>query len=138
MNPPVLGRLLASLRLCISYWLLFRRAGRPSTATLGLGRDSREQRIDFHIIQPLQCSNQVLPQEMALLRGQAVRPGFALAAAEARPPSSGVVSAGRRVTPLARPTIAPKKPSIPPAHAFFRPKKPPSTNQNIHVSRSPN
>jgi hypothetical protein len=29
---------------------------------------SRKQRIDFHIIQPLQCSAQVLRQEMALLR----------------------------------------------------------------------
>ena len=73
-----MGSLLASLRLYISYWLLFRRAGRPSTATLGLGGDSRKQRIDFHIIQPLQCSGQVLRQEMALLRGQSVRSGFAL------------------------------------------------------------
>ena len=46
-------------------------------ATLGLGGDSRKQRIDFHIIQPLQCSGQVLRQEMVLLRGQAVRTGFA-------------------------------------------------------------
>ena len=74
----ILGGLLASLRLCISHWLLFRRAGRPSTATLGLGGDSRKQRIDFHIIQPLQCSGQVLRQEMALLRGRAVRSGLAL------------------------------------------------------------
>ena len=70
-------RLPASLRLCIGYCFSC-RAGRPSTATLGLGGDSRKQRIDFHIIQPLQCSGQVLRQEMALLRGQAVRSGFAL------------------------------------------------------------
>src|SRR6478736_2035883 len=44
-------------------------------ATLGLGGDSRKQCIDFHINQ---CSGQVLRQEMALLRGQAVRPGFVL------------------------------------------------------------
>jgi hypothetical protein len=74
----ILGGLLASLRLCISHWLLFRRAGRPSTATLGLGGDSRKQRIDFHIIQPLQCSSQVLRQDMALLRGRAVRSDLAL------------------------------------------------------------
>jgi hypothetical protein len=69
---------LASLRLCISYWLLFRRAGRPSTATLGLGGDSRKQRVDFHIIQPLQGSGQVVRQEIAVPLRQAVRSGFAL------------------------------------------------------------
>ena len=47
----ILGSLLASLRLCISYyWLLYRRTGQPSTATLGLGGDSHKQGIDFHII----------------------------------------------------------------------------------------
>jgi hypothetical protein len=41
-------------------------SAKSSTATLDLGGDSRKQRIDFHIIQPLQCSGQVLRQEMAL------------------------------------------------------------------------
>ena len=50
---------------------------RQSTATLGLDADRRKQRIDFYIIQPLQCSGQVRRQEMALLRGQGARSGFA-------------------------------------------------------------
>jgi hypothetical protein len=33
---------------------------------LGLGGDSRKPRVDFHIIQPPQCSGQVIRQEMAL------------------------------------------------------------------------
>ena len=49
-----------------------------ATSRLGvLGGDNREQGIDFHIIQPLECSGQILRQEMALLRRQNVRSGFA-------------------------------------------------------------
>jgi hypothetical protein len=102
MNPRHPGGLLASLRLCNSYWFLLPRAGRTPTATLGLGGDSRKQRIDFHIIQPLQCSGQVVRQEMALSRGQTVRSGFALwNSRKARPPSrsaepkTGLVSSPR-------------------------------------------
>jgi hypothetical protein len=44
----------------------FAGLGGPSTAILGLGGDSCKQRIDFHIIKPLQCSGQIVRQEMAL------------------------------------------------------------------------
>jgi hypothetical protein len=91
-----------ALRLCISYWLLFRQAGRPSTATLGLGGDSHSARFPHHptasVLRP------GLWQEMALLRGQTVRSGFAFGTAAGAAAvtvggaenRSGVVSVGRR------------------------------------------
>jgi hypothetical protein len=62
----------------LCYRLLFRPAGRPSTATLGLDRDRRKQCIYFHMINPVQYSGQVLRQKIAPLRGQADRSGLAL------------------------------------------------------------
>src|SRR4051794_23360337 len=84
----ILGSLLASLRLYISYWLLFRRARRSSTATLGLGGDSRKQRIHHP-------NASVLRPSPSARNGAAARPGcpFRLCPLErpkARPPSRSV------------------------------------------------
>ena len=95
--------------------LLFRRAGRPSTATLGLGGDSRKRRLDFHIIQPLQCSGQSFGKKWRCCEARLSVPALPFGTAEGPAAATvggaenktGVVSAGRRVgMPAIMPPVA--------------------------------
>ena len=62
---------------CCRWWPLSCRPRRPSTAALGLGGNGCKQRIDFGIIQTLKRSGQVAGQQIARLRSNVVRFGFA-------------------------------------------------------------
>jgi hypothetical protein len=60
------------------------------TIDLPIHRDLNQLRIDFHMIQPVQCSGQVLRQKIAPLRGQAVVRLCPLEQPKARPASRSV------------------------------------------------
>ena len=82
----------------------FAGAGGSLTGTLSFSGDSQKQRIDFHIIQPFQCSGQVLRVGAAAMPGC---PGPVLPFGTAEGPAattvgraenrSSVVSVGRRL-----------------------------------------